>query len=195
MNENAPETNSPDELVQGATGVITHHVHEGKHDLYEAWLKQIVPVCRSYPGHLDLQVIRPVPSLTTTYTVVIRFDTVEHLRNWVTSDDRKSFIEKVQPILQKDDHVHIRSGLDFLFTQEGSGAKVPTRWKQALLTWSALFPVGLMVRWAMLPVFNQLGLTEHDHLKVFINSGITIVIMVYLVMPHYTKLVQKWLFD
>ncbi|MCA9500225.1 MAG: hypothetical protein KC588_13625 [Nitrospira sp.] len=71
MNHEHPSS-SP--LGLGATAVITYCVQDGQQEGYDAWLNEIGPLCRGYPGHLDLQIIRPVPGLTVTYTVIIRFD-------------------------------------------------------------------------------------------------------------------------
>src|SRR4051794_5917067 len=143
---------NPIETTQpGATVVITHRVHPEKVPEYDRWLEQIGPVCRAAPGHLDLQLIRPIPGVTTTYTVLIRFDTDEHLRTWMESDHRHRLIESVRPHLADGDAYTIRSGLDFLFTSPGGGVKVPVRWKQFLITWSAIFPLGLAVPFLIQP--------------------------------------------
>ncbi len=186
---------SSNEIEQGATGIITHRVRDEQQANYEAWLNEIIPVCRSYPGHLDLQAIRPIKGLTTTYTIVIRFDTHEHLHNWISSTDRKALIKKVTPLLCKGDEVNIRSGLDFWFTPEGSKAQLPNRWKQFLLTWSAIYPLGMGVQVLAIPVLDHIGVWDNHYLRVLIISGLTVLMMVYVVMPWYTKLVQKWLFE
>ena len=72
----------------GATVVITHRVRERKRTDYERWLNEIAPLCRASPGHLDWHIIRPIPGLTETYTVVIRFDTRAHLQDWMESPVR-----------------------------------------------------------------------------------------------------------
>ena len=178
----------------GATAVITHRVRDGQQEGYDDWLNEIGPLCRSYPGHLDLQIIRPIPGLTATYTVIIRFDTREHLQGWMSSPDRKRLIEQVRPLLVQDDDFFIRSGLDFWFTPEGARAKVPVRWKQFLVTWSAIFPLVLVIPLVVALGLRQLGVPQNHYLDLLLSTGSVVWIMVYLVMPHYTKLIQRWLF-
>src|SRR5690242_6034644 len=84
---------APLSIPPGATVVIPHHVRDGKQADYEIWLEEIVPICRAYPGHLDWQLIPPLPGLSETFTFFIRFDTIEHLRQWMESDDRRRLIE------------------------------------------------------------------------------------------------------
>jgi antibiotic biosynthesis monooxygenase (ABM) superfamily enzyme len=193
MNTHNPISSS--ELQEGSTGIITHRVREGRHADYETWLNEIGAVCQTYPGHLDKQFIRPISGLTNTYTVILRFDTHEHLHNWIHSKDRKAFLERVRPLLCKEDEVTIKSGLDFWFTPQGAKAKLPTRWKQCLLTWSALYPTGTAVQWLLSPMLQQIRLFDNHYVKTLFISGVVVLMMVYVVMPRYTKLVQHWLFD
>jgi heme-degrading monooxygenase HmoA len=73
----------------GATVVITHRVRSDKHAEYEAWVDEISPLSRSAPGHLDWHLVRPIPGATETYTVIIRFQTAEHVKNWINSSERE----------------------------------------------------------------------------------------------------------
>jgi hypothetical protein len=182
------------EIESGATGVITHRVREGQQENYENWLKEIIPVCRSSPGHLDWQVIRPITGLTSTYTVIIRFDTYDHLHQWLNSPVRQKLLEKARPFLSKDDNFFIRSGLDFWFTPEGAKALVPRRWKQFLVTWAAIYPVSLLSQVVLSPWMLRNGVPENIYFKTFLTTGIVVFLMVYVVMPKFTKLLKRWLF-
>src|SRR5436305_9764137 len=91
----------------GATVVITHRVRSDKHADYEAWVDEIAPLSRSAPGHLDWHLIRPIPGATETYAVIMRFQTIEHVKSWMSSGERKRLIEKVQPLLVSEDDFYI----------------------------------------------------------------------------------------
>ncbi len=179
----------------GATVVITHRVREGGGEGYEEWLNKITPACKTYPGHLDCHIIRPIRGLTATYTVVIRFDTREHLEGWMTSSDRRRLIQEAQPLLAKEDDFFIRSGLDFWFTPEGARAKVPVRWKQFLVTWSAIYPLGLGMPLVVVPFLRFLGLSGWPALTSLVATGTIVFLMTYVVMPRYTKALKQWLFS
>ena len=181
-------------MEPGATGVITHRVQEGKKVAYENWLNEIAAMCRSYPGHLDLQIVRPIEKLTSTYTIVMRFDTQEHLEKWLGSNDRRGFIEKAHPLLAQKDNFFIRSGLDFWFTPEGAKAEVPFRWKQLIITWTALYPVSIAIQIILIPVLRKIGVHQNRYIDTLFVSAVVVFIMVYFVMPRYTKLVKRWLF-
>ena len=179
---------------QGATVVITHHILDGKQQAYEAWLEEIGSVCKKATGNIDWQMIRPIPNLTYAYTVIVRFDTIGHLRAWIDSQDRKDFIRKANPLFAKDDKYYIKSGLDFLFLAENEPAKVPVRWKQYLVTWSAIYPLSLSIPLLILPALRWLKIPQSRYIDSLFVSGTVVLIMVYLLMPNYTRLIRKWLY-
>lgn len=187
-------TTTTGSMDQGATVVITHRVREGKHADYETWLGEIAPLCRASPGHLDWHIIRPIAGLTETYTIVIRFDTAAHLQQWMESPARARLIEKVRPLFVTGDDFFVSSGLDFWFTPGGAKATVPVRWKQYLVTWSAIYPLVLGVTLLVRPLLRNLGAPDSPLLATLVVTGTVVFLMVYVVMPRYTKLIKRWLF-
>lgn len=180
---------------EGATVVITHRVRSGRKPEYERWVGEIAPVCEAAPGYLDWQIIRPIPGITHTYTVIIRFDTDANLRQWMHSDTRRQLIDRVRPLLVTGDDFLIRSGLDFWFVPSEARARVPVRWKQFLVTWSAIFPLVVLVPWLTGPLLSWLGLTAVPLLPTLLTTGVVVFVMVYLLMPRYTRWISRWLFD
>ena len=179
---------------QGATVVITHNVLEGKQQEYENWLNEISPISKKSIGFLDWQIIRPIPNLTYTFTVILRFDTIENLKNWIESKERKKLIEKALPFFAKDDKYYIKSGLDFLFQSENENAKIPVRWKQFFVTWSAIYPLSTFIPILLLPLLRNFDFPQNRYIDSFFVSGIIVFIMIYLLMPPYTRLIKKWLY-
>lgn len=187
MPQSSPETT-------GASVVITHRVQPNLHAEYEAWLNEIGPLCRASAGLLDWHIIRPIKGVTDTYSVMIRYQSEQTLKQWMESPERAQLIAKVQPLLQDMDRYHIHSGLDFLFESAAPLAVHPVRWKQFLLTWSAIFPLVSVVPMLILPVLHALGVPQNRIFDTFVVTGIVVALMVYLIMPRYTRLVKHWLF-
>jgi antibiotic biosynthesis monooxygenase (ABM) superfamily enzyme len=179
----------------GATVVITHRVRSDKHAEYEAWVDEISPQSRSASGHLDWHLVRPIPGVSETYAVIIRFQTTEHVKNWINSSERRRLIEKVQPLLVGREDFYISSGLDFWFTPAGAKAKVPARWKQYLLTWSAIYPLVLGVPRLVSPALSAIGFSPNVLLDTLAATAVVVYLMVYVVMPRYTRLLRHWLFS
>jgi antibiotic biosynthesis monooxygenase (ABM) superfamily enzyme len=178
----------------GATVVITHNVLDGKQQQYENWLNEISPISKKSAGFLDWQIIRPIPNLTYTFTVILRFDTIENLKIWMESKERKKLIEKALPFFVKEDKYYIKSGLDFLFLPENESSKIPARWKQYFVTWSAIYPLSTFIPLLLVPLLRNIGFPQNRYVDSFFVSGIIVFIMVYLLMPPYTRLIKKWLY-
>lgn len=174
--------------------VITHRVREDRHSAYDQWLDEIGPVCRAAEGILDWHIIRPIAGITSTYTVLIRFDTRDNLHAWMESRTRNELIARVKPLLVSDDDFFISSGLDFWFTPEGAQARVPVRWRQFLITWSAIYPLVMCTPLLVSPLLRFLGVPDYHPLTTLAVTGTVVFLMVYVVMPRYTKLVRRWLF-
>ena len=92
-----------------------------------------------------------------------------------------------------EDSSVISSGLDFWFPR-GAQAQAPVRWKQYLVTWSADFPLAFGVPMLVEPLLTGLGLHPSHPLTVLVVTGVVVFLMVYVVMPRYTRLIREWLF-
>ena len=167
-----------------------------------AWLDSVQTISQPFAGFIDRHVITPIAGKTETFTVILRFDTTEHLHTWLTSSERRRLIDEVKPYLLDDDNYHVQSGLEFLFqpppTQDPhlvnvSPPSTPKPWKQFLLTWSAIFPLVTVIFWLYEQVVNALNVHLTPLLAKLIITGLVVFMMVYVVMPRYTKLVKKWL--
>ncbi|MEQ1760521.1 MAG: antibiotic biosynthesis monooxygenase, partial [Vicinamibacterales bacterium] len=139
----------PTEVVS----VIRHDVRPEHQQAYEAWTRAIVPIAQTFAGHHGVAVIRP-PEGELTYTVVLHFDTLDHLRAWLESDVRQRLLVQVQPHLSHPGDVEIRPGLDFWLSAPGRRRPAPHR--QFLLALSVIFPLSLLVPLALGPLLGRL---------------------------------------
>jgi antibiotic biosynthesis monooxygenase (ABM) superfamily enzyme len=187
-------TTSVSPAPYGATAIITHRVNPGQQGAYEDWLLRIGVACSSQSGHLDTQIVRPIADLTDTYTVIVRFDDQHCLQQWMHSATRQQLIAEVQPLLAEADRFHVRSGLDYWFLPESVQARMPKRWKQALATWTVLYPLVLGVPLVLLPALQYLGMPAWHWLQTLATTAVIVCLMVYVVMPRWTRLLAKWLF-
>ena len=74
---------------QKSVTLVISHVLDPEHgQRYEAWLGKIMPIAAEFPGHLGANVIRPAPG-QNLWSVIIRFDTIEHLYAWTQSETRR----------------------------------------------------------------------------------------------------------
>ncbi len=175
------------------TLLIQHQVKSGAEPQYEMWLNKIVPAAQRFIGHLGVNIIRPAGG-SGTYTIVLRFDTYEHLQDWVGSAARKGFIEQIEPILVAGDQVDIKTGLEFWFTPPTVGQKHAKPFKQFLVTLSVIFPLTLIVPMLWKPVFHTLPWLSLSVPRNFVIAVTIVFLVVYIIMPRYTRLIAKWLY-
>ena len=75
---------------------VTRRVRPGHEAAYEAFLEGVISAARRFPGHLGVEVFRP-PSVGGEYRTVYRFDSEEHLRAWLDSDEHAAWLERAEP--------------------------------------------------------------------------------------------------
>ena len=184
----------PDLAPYSVASVIQHTIRPGAQEAYEAWLRKIVPVARTFEGHRGIEVIRP-PDGTHTYTMVLRFDTLEHLQTWLHSDTRRTLLADAEQYFARDEWIDVKTGLEFWFSPPGPHKPVAPAWKQFLITLSAVFPLSYLVPLVFRPLFHAvpwLGLPGISH---FIVGSCMVGLLTYVIMPTYTRRVSKWLFS
>jgi len=171
--------------------IITHTIKAGEEKRYEAWLTDIQNAASRAPGYLGREIFRPAQG-SRTYTCILRFDSYDHLNAWIESDVRKSLVSRVSDLLTKGD-VEVTTGIDFWFTPEC--VKPPKPWKQFLLILSALYPLRLITPYLLTPLFSVAPPLTHPLIKGLVISAVIVGLMTFVVMPHYTRLVERWLYE
>jgi antibiotic biosynthesis monooxygenase (ABM) superfamily enzyme len=186
--DHAIDSQRPDQTV---TAIIVHHPRRDSWLEYERWLVGVGESSRRFEGYLSTDVIRPVGS-ETAFTVIIRFAGIDALQTWMQSDVRRQFLQRVEHVLEKGDRYVVQTGLDFWFMPQT--VKPPVRWKQFLLTLSAIFPLTVVVPALLAPLLGAWqGLPAMLIGKLLVATCI-VGLMVYVIMPRYTRMVATWLY-
>jgi antibiotic biosynthesis monooxygenase (ABM) superfamily enzyme len=181
------EMEQEDQIV---TVVISQIVKPGCEIAYEAWLKDITSVSRTYVGHLGTNVIRPQPGVQLEYVIIFRFDSYENLKAWMTSRDREYWLAQGQHLVQSDPHVQQISGLEAWFSQPGKPLKTPPRYKTTLLTWAVVYVLINLLNRLLVPLLGNLP----PLITSLIVSVIMVVLLTYVVMPKVTRMFSPWLY-
>jgi uncharacterized protein len=172
------------------TVCITQKVKHGHEKDFESWLTGIAKAAERFPGHQRINVLRPGKG-SQEYTYIFRFDSYEHLQKWESSSDKDLWISKSRNLTEIPAKKQILTGLEYWFTLPGtSGRPAPSRYKMALLTVLAIYPLTTMLGYVMTPgPFSTVRL-----LKGLAVSIIAVTLMTYVVMPRVTRLFAGWLF-
>jgi antibiotic biosynthesis monooxygenase (ABM) superfamily enzyme len=178
----------PDSLV---TFVVTRMVKHGREAEYEAWIRGICMAVLPFAGFLGADVIRSGEQNHRTYEVIFRFDTHAHLMDWEDSDVRQEWLKQLSPLTEGETKVQRLTGLEYWFVTPDATGKMPSRHRQAFLSWLVIFPLQAAIFTLLAPLVNPLPVL----MRTMIVSGIVIPLMTYLVMPRLTKWLARWLFE
>jgi uncharacterized protein len=190
--DDGPGLGSPaDGTEDPVTTTVSSRVKPGHETFYEQFLQGIIAAASRAPGHLGVEVFRPETASAGEYRVVYRFDTSEHLRAWLDSDERAAWLERAEPHVIGPMRTQILTGLETWFTVPGRpGTPPPPPYKMALLTWITIFPLITLVVVVLGPLLEGLALVP----RLAITTAVTVPIMTWLVMPRVTRLLRGWLY-
>jgi antibiotic biosynthesis monooxygenase (ABM) superfamily enzyme len=173
------------------TTTVTRRVKPGHEPFYDQFLEGIIAAASRFPGHLGVEVFRPESAAAGEYRIVYRFDTGEHLRAWLDSDERAAWVERAEPHVIGPMRTRFMTGLETWFTlPDRPNAPPPPAYKMALLTWITIFPLITLVVIALDPLLEKLDLVP----RLAVTTAVTVPIMTWLVMPRITRLLRSWLY-
>jgi uncharacterized protein len=173
------------------TTTVTRRVKPGHEIFYEQFLAGVIAAASRFPGHLGAEVFRPENASAGEYRMVYRFDTAEHLRAWLDSDEHAAWLERAEPHVIGPIHRQFLTGLETWFTVPARpGTPPPPPYKMALLTWITIFPLITLVVVILGPLLGGLPLVP----RLAITTAVTVPIMTWLVMPRVTRLLHGWLY-
>ncbi len=176
--------------LDSVTAVVEQRVRPDSIEPYERWLQEIVPLAARFPGHRGVNVIRPHAG-STAYTITIRFDSLAHAQDWFDSNARHELLLQAQPWLETHEKLKTVSGLEFWF-KSPEDKPVP-RYKQFILTLSAIYPLTMLVPALVRPAFEGSPFPGNFFVEHFASAAVVVALMVYLVMPRVTRLASRWL--
>jgi antibiotic biosynthesis monooxygenase (ABM) superfamily enzyme len=193
MTDTSQAPGAPRDPIANVSLVIHQTVRQGAVERYEAWLREISHKAAQYPGHQGVHIIRPAAG-GYTYTIVIRFATVEDASRWTTSADRQALVAQIADALETRETLDIQPGIDFWFTPPPGAPHKARPWKQWLITTSVIWPLTMVVPIVVKPLFQAVPALGVFGVSNLIVAAIIVALVTWVIMPRYVRLVSGWLF-
>jgi antibiotic biosynthesis monooxygenase (ABM) superfamily enzyme len=177
------------QVTEPVTAVFTLTVDAGEEQAFEHMMHDVHRVARTYPGHMGVTTLKS-PTKKNNYQIVLRFDSATHLENWLSSDKRRRLMEPIQKIAHPESTVKA-GGLETWFDLPGQAVIPPPRWKMAITTSIAIYPLSLLYSYFIVPHVTTWKIPVRSlFLPVFAP-----IILTYLFMPYLTQhVLKRWLY-
>lgn len=174
-----------------ATVVVSHHVIQGKEAEYVRWQQGINAATSRYPGYQGAEMLRPVAGVQDDWVVVFRFDSAANLQRWLDSDERATWLERAEPLVESFVLQKIGGGLGgwFEISAAGDQPRVAPAWKQGMAVLVALYPVVMILRLVLQPALGGL----HSAPRVLLANLASVAVLTYALMPAVTRALRWWL--
>lgn len=170
---------------------VSRRVKPGCEKEFEAIIIGITADAMSFKGHLGANIFRPTDTENPEYRVIFKFDHMSNLRRWEESEVRQQWLKRAEPLTLGSPDTQTLTGLETWFALPSQRAIVPPpRYKMALITWLAIYPIISIINILFAPILNPLPLL----LRTFLLTVVLVSLMTYVVMPQMTKLFTKWLY-
>ncbi|MCL9806976.1 hypothetical protein NAT51_15675 [Flavobacterium amniphilum] len=179
------------EIITPITTIVRHSIKLGAEKDFENWFDKIEKKINLFKGFKGVFIIPPkVNNLSNEYIIAFQFENMENLIEWIDSEERILELKKLNKISQKEMQLDFHNSIGFWFTGVKVEDKKPPKWKMALLTWIAVFPMVII----LLEIFSKLFPSFPLALKVFFVTITLVTLLTWVLMPNLTKLFKKWLF-
>jgi len=171
-----------------ASSVFAYRIRPEKEGEFLEWRRRILEEVRTWKGFLGTESFDTLEGAEPEFIVVVRFDSRANLDEWLKSKVRNDFMKEVHRYVDHYTLRRIGSGFEGWFDTSENTAP-PARWRQALVILSALFPVIMVMRELLSPIFLVLPLP----VAFLILLALDLVFLTYVVMPRYSRLMNFWL--
>jgi antibiotic biosynthesis monooxygenase (ABM) superfamily enzyme len=178
-------------MSEPVTVQIVRVVRPGLEATLEAALHDFIASSLSSPDQQGVHVLRPGPGTgSREYTVLRHFANVQARDDFFASPLFARWQQSVAPLVEGEPHYETLCGLETWFALPGAAAIIPPpRWKMALVTLLAVYPLNLLLQLAVAPFINSWPLL----LKTLVMALCMVLALTWLIMPNLTRLMRRWL--
>lgn len=169
----------------------TQRIDPANERAYEELLAGIHAAVQRFDGYLRREVIKSVSGSHLEYTTILHFDNAASLRRWERSAERLEWTSRMNVLAAQTTPLHVLTGLETWFTlATDKPIMPPPRYKMAVVTWLALFPLITLQAYGLALAGFELPLVVHT----FVATATLVPVMTYVVLPRMTRLFARWLY-
>jgi antibiotic biosynthesis monooxygenase (ABM) superfamily enzyme len=171
------------------TEVIITDIKPGMEELYRRWFERIQKVQETFPGYLG-SFVQPPQQNERGWTTVIRFDTPQHLDDWINSKQRSDLVNEGANLILGFHAQRVDTSFPGWAPVDPGTGKPPNMWKTASLVLLTLFPVIMLE----LKFLNPHTRVLPPALGTFIGNAISVALTTWPLMPLAIRLFHPYLF-
>jgi hypothetical protein len=185
-------TEAPSPKTEPVTMVFARDVKPDRIEEFEEWINGISLAVRQFDGYQGMDVIRPSDHGHQEYVMILRFDEYHHMRMWMSSPEREKWVGRAGELTMGETYIQEAHGFEPWFTlpDHQHAAKAPAKYKMALLTMAAIYPLLLVVSTAL----NMIFPSWPRELVILLTVVLLVSLMTFYVMPWVTKGFRFWLY-
>jgi uncharacterized protein len=173
------------------TVTIRRRVKAGREAAFEQALREFIPQSLRFPGHLGVQVLRPMRGALPEWIVVIKFQSRGDYDGFRNSPEYLRWSAQARDLLDADPVVEELCGLESWFALPGAASEpVLPRWKMALVTWIGVNLAVIGLTWLLRPVVGAWPLIP----QALLINALVVALLTWVIMPQLTRLFRSWLY-
>jgi len=179
---------------ESVTVTVKRHIKPEQVEAFKIAIEEVTKAVRSFPGFVEIAVLRPAENVgggESEWGLVLHFDSKASLKNWEKSPERKRWITLADSFSVAAPEVERVNGLEAWFgLPNRKTAPAPPKWKTAIVSAVAIYPVTMVMPGILSPVIEGLP----SWLSNLVNVGVMMPLMTWGVMPLITWLFKWWLY-
>lgn len=178
----------PSQRSQVASVLISSRVAPELEDEYLAWQRRISAQEARLEGFLGHKIERPIPGVQENWTVVLSFDTDEHLQRWLDSDERKVLLQEGERF---NEELTVRKASYGFGFWSGDPAAPDPVFKSNLIVLMMLYPVVFLWGYFIAdPLFASHGVPFW--LSLFIGNLVSTQLLGWFLVPWAFRRLSWW---
>lgn len=190
MNDKSPIELPPSQSNKSVTEVFVTRVTPENYDAYRAWASKIQKIEAQFPGYEGVYTQAPKDEKNGNWVTILRFDSTEHLDQWLNSNERKEILKESESIVQDLQSHRLMGPFAGWFSNFAkSTGESPAVWKQTMLILLVLFPIVMLEFKFLSPHTKHLNLS----LATFIGNAISVTLVSWPLMPIAIWALKSWL--